>query len=69
MMIYISKPHGTHAVFEEKKKLFIARLLPGWGYQSGPQQWSILGERKAPSEAFEYADKCDENRIEPVKPK
>lgn len=71
-MIYVSKPHGTHGVFHSKHSqgaYVVHKLIPGHGYQNGPPHWSDCGTRDSPSAAFDLADQCDENRIEPLRPR
>lgn len=71
-MIYLSKPHGTHAVFHSRRSqgaYAIHMLIPGHGYVEQPPQWTNCGERDTPSAAYDLADQCDQNRVQPVKPR
>ena len=68
MIIYASKPRATHVVVERKNHYEVHRLIPGHGYKDAPPVWSNCGSKQTPSEAYDYADQCDENRIEPLRP-
>lgn len=61
-MIYLSKPHGTHAVFRSTTSqgaYEIHLLEPGHGYTGGPDRDTFVGERDYLNDAQEWANLCD----------
>ena len=61
-MIYLSKPHGTYAVYNSRHSqgaYDVFRLVPGRSYIGGPPEGDFVGERDHSKDAESFADKLD----------